>query len=220
MAYTLYWGAGSPHSWRAMLALEVMGLEYNARLLEFSKNEHQSPEMIAMNPRGQLPVLRDNDISVYESIAILAYLDRKHPDMPLFGSTPQESAYIWQRVFEFENYLYQPIVKIIRPIFFDDIDDNIDVIEKAAKYVQAEFTTLETYLQTNHYLATKKICAADIVLFPGVQALQRAMTLKASAPPDLDIISIDKNYPAIANWITRIEATPGYERTYPPNWKN
>lgn len=220
MAYTLYWGAGSPHSWRPLLALEAMGLEYESRLLEFSKNEHQSPDMIAKNPRGQLPVLSDGDISIYESIAILAYLDRKHPNTPLFGNTPEEAAYIWQRVFELENYLYQPILQIVRPVFFDDIEDNIDAIEKAAKYVQAEFNTLDTYLQTNQYLAGDRLSAADIVLFPGVQALRRAMTIKASSPPDLDIISIEKNYPGIVSWIAQIEAIPGYERTYPPNWKD
>jgi len=220
MAYEIYWGAGSPYSWRVLLALEVKGLEYESRLLEFSKNEHQSAEMLAMNPRGQLPVLRDDDVSVYESIAILAYLDHNHPDTPLFATTAQETAFIWQRILELENYLCPSLMEIIRPIFFDDIADNIDAIEKAAKYVQAEFNSLEAFLQNNDYLASDSLTAADIVAFPLVQALSRALQLKAAAPPDLDIIVIDKHYPAIAQWITRIEAIPGYAATYPPNWNN
>ena len=91
MAYEIYWGAGSPNSWRPLLGLEVKGIEYDSKLLEFSKREHQTPAMLAMNPRGLLPILKDGDVAVYESIAILAYLDSKHPETPLFGSTAEET---------------------------------------------------------------------------------------------------------------------------------
>lgn len=218
MAYEIFWGAGSPYSWRVLLALEVKQVEYQSRLLEFSKHEHQTPEMLAMNPRAQVPVLRDGETSVYESIAIVAYLDRKHPEVPLLGTNAKETGYIWQRVFELENYLCKHIFKIVRPIFFDDIDDNIHSIEKAADLTQAEFNTLQTHLQSNRYLAGDNITAADIILFPTIQALTRAIFLKSSRAPDLDKLDIEQHYTQIANWITRIESIPGYERTYPPNW--
>lgn len=218
MAYEIFWGAGSPYSWRALLALEVKQVEYQSRLLEFSRYEHQTPEMLSMNPRGQVPVLRDGDTSIYESIAIVAYLDSKHTEVPLLGTTTQETGYIWQRVFELENYLCKHIFKIVRPIFFDDIEDNIHSIEKAADLIHPEFNKLQTYLQSNRYLAGDNITAADIVLFPIVQSLTRAMFLKSSRAPDLDKLDIEQHYSHIANWITRIESIPGYERTYPPNW--
>lgn len=220
MAYEIFWGAGSPYSWRTLLALEVKGLDYTSRLLEFSKNEHRSEKMLAMNPRGLLPVLKDGDISVHESIAIIAYLDRQHPDVPLFGTNAKETGFIWQRVFELENHLSQYIIKIVIPVFFDDVTDNIDAMQKAGKYVQAEFKILETFLNNNSYLAGATISAADIVTFPPIQALSRAIKLMKDTPPDLDFISIEKHFPTIAQWIQRIEALPGYERTYPPNWEN
>jgi len=39
MAIKLYWGSGSPFAWRVMLTLEVKGLAYESKLLEFSKGE-------------------------------------------------------------------------------------------------------------------------------------------------------------------------------------
>ena len=53
MALTLYWGSGSPFSWRVLLALEHKRLPYESQLLHFDKQEHQSPQMLKMNPRGR-----------------------------------------------------------------------------------------------------------------------------------------------------------------------
>ena len=79
MALTLYWGSGSPFSWRVLLALEHKRLPYESQLLHFDKQEHQSPQMLKMNPRGRVPVLKDGDYVVFESVAILYYLDVKYP---------------------------------------------------------------------------------------------------------------------------------------------
>jgi len=220
MVYDIYWGAGSPNSWRTLLGLEVMGLKYNSNLLEFSKKEHQTPEMLALNPRGQLPILKDGSHAVYESIAILAYLDQQHPEKPLFGRSPAETGYIWQRVFELENYLCIPLINIIRPIFFDDVSDNLDAIKKAASLVHAEFKTIEPQLTACDHLAGDKICAADIIVFPMVQALLRALSLPEAESLELDFLPFEQKYPNISDWIERITKIPGYENTYPPNWRS
>lgn len=220
MSYEIFWGTGNPYSWSVLLGLEIKRLKYKSKLLEFSKREHLSPEILEMNPRGQLPILKDGEISIYESIAILAYLDSKHPDIPLFGTTPNESGYIWQRVFEVENYLRDKILGIVHPIFFDDVADNIDSIEKSASYVKSEFKILEEQLKKPDFLAGENISAADIILFPLAKTLLRAMTMKSAETLDLEFRHLNKNYPNIANWLIRIESTSGYENTYPPNWKD
>ena len=92
MALELYWGSGSPYSWRVQLALEYKRLDYESHELQFSKQEHKSPQMLRMNPRGRVPVLKDGELVVFESLACLYYLDRKYPDPPLFGRTPEEAA--------------------------------------------------------------------------------------------------------------------------------
>ena len=64
MALELWWGSGSPYSWRALLALEHKRLPYVSHLVQFSKQEHRSPQMLQMNPRGRVPVLKDGDYVV------------------------------------------------------------------------------------------------------------------------------------------------------------
>ena len=94
MAIEIYWGSGSPYSWRVLLALAYKRLAYDSHLLQFSKQEHKSPQLLRMNPRGRVPVLKDGDYVVFESLACLLYLDRKYPDYPLFGTSAEEAGTI------------------------------------------------------------------------------------------------------------------------------
>ena len=98
MAIELYWGSGSPFAWRVMLTLELKRLPYESKLLEFSKEEHKTPAYLQLNPRGKVPTLKDGDFVLYESIAIMAYLDRKYPTPPIFGTTAEQSGLIWRWV--------------------------------------------------------------------------------------------------------------------------
>ncbi|MFV2060979.1 MAG: glutathione S-transferase family protein [Gammaproteobacteria bacterium] len=220
MAYELYWGAGSPNAWRALLALEFKGLSYDSKLLEFSKEQHKSPEMLAMNPRGQVPVLKDGDVALYESVAIMAYLDKQHADKPLFGNTAYETGKIWQRVFEFQNYVCESIAGIVRPVFQNAVSEKITTLNEAVIEVDTEFKILNTQLGESDYVAGESITAADIVLFPFVQALSRAMVLPEAESLNLNFKNMEKHYPNIVKWVARIELIPGYDKTYPPNWKS
>ena len=80
MSIDLYWGSGSPFSWRVLLALELKKLPYANHLLQFSKQEHKSPQMLSLNFRGRVPVLKDGDYVVFESLAVLFYLDRNYKE--------------------------------------------------------------------------------------------------------------------------------------------
>ena len=105
MAIDVYWGSGSPYSWRVLLALEHKGLAYNSHLLQLAMQEHKSPHMLALNPRGRVPVLKDGDYVVFESLAVLYYLDRKYPQKPLFGDSAEEGAVIMRVCCEYQAYI-------------------------------------------------------------------------------------------------------------------
>src|ERR687896_1376836 len=128
MALEVYWGSGSPFAWRVLLMLEVKRLTYQSNLLEFSKGEHKASGFLKLNPRGKVPVLKDDDFVLSESLAIIAYLDKKYPEPPLFGTSPQETGLIWRAIMEMENYLLSPADKLVRPIFFGQGLDETDKI--------------------------------------------------------------------------------------------
>src|SRR5215467_8927498 len=75
MAMVLHYGSGSPYAWRAQLALEHKALPYELKILSFSAGDTRKPDFLALNPRHRVPVLVDGDFVLYESNAIVEYLD-------------------------------------------------------------------------------------------------------------------------------------------------
>jgi glutathione S-transferase len=219
MALELYWGSGSPFAWRVMLTLEMKRLPYESRMLEFSKQEHKSPAYLRLNPRGKVPTLKDGDFVLYESLAIMTYLDRKYPEPPLFGATAQETGLIWRMISEMESYLVPAGNKVIVPILFGKGLEKTEEIQTAAGAICDELKRVDAALAGSVWLVGSSISAADIALFPLIQILLRAASKEAAKPLNLGFSPLAQNYPNIAAWVERVEAIPGYERTYPPHWK-
>ncbi len=220
MALDLYWGSGSPYSWRVLLALEYKRLPYTSHLLQFSKQEHKSPQMLRMNPRGRVPVLKDGDYVVFESLAILTYLDRKYPDPPLFGTSAEAAGAIMRVICEYQVYVEEHITKILAAIFFQGLEGRLEEIAKAMHVVASEARTLESRLAKTPWLAGDSLSAADLVVYPGVQLLLRALERREAQELRSRLLPLDVNYPALEGWMRRVEALPGYERTFPPHWRD
>ncbi len=219
MALTLYWASGSPFSWRVLLALEHKRLPFESQLLHFDKQEPQSPQMLKMNPRGQVPVLKDGDYVVFESVAILYYLEMKYPQIPIFGTSPEEAGVIMRVICEFQAYAEPSVQKIIRGVFTDRVADDVDALTDAMHVVGREARTIEGRLSREQWIVGAHYSALDMVIFPWIQLLRRALDKPAAKELGARFLPMETNYPALARWIHRIEALPGYERTYPPHWK-
>lgn len=220
MGIDLHWVSGSPFSWRVQLALEVKALAYHSHLLQMSRGEHRTPAFLAMNPRGQVPVLRDGDDVVCESIAILAYLDRRYPTPPLFGETPAETGRVWQAVQECSLHLDAAGDQFILPFYFDRSVEQEGQIRAALPQVDAELSRWERALEAAPYLALPHLSAADITLYPMVKSVLRAVSKPEAARFDHGFLPFERRFPRLQAWMSRIEALPGYERTYPPHWRN
>ena len=219
MAIELYWGSGSPFAWRVMLTLEVKRLPYESKLLEFSKQEHKTPAYLQLNPRGKVPTLKDGDFVLYESIAIMAYLDRKYPTPPIFGTTAEQTGLIWRLVLECESYLLGAGDKVVRPLFFGKGLENLNEIQTAVELIRRELKIVDERLADSNWLVGGEISAADIAIFPLVQLLLRAAGKEAARPLDLGLVPLSQTFPNIARWVRRIEELPNYQRTYPPHWR-
>lgn len=219
MALELWWGSGSPYSWRALLALEYKRLPYESHLVQFAKQEHKSPQMLQMNPRGRVPVLKDGDYVCFESLAIIQYLDRKYPDPPLLGRSAEEAGTVMRVICEYQAYVEEHIMKVIYAILFQGAEGHSDEIARAMHLVASEARTIENRLSQSAWLVGGDFSAADVVIFPGIQMLLRALDRREAQDLRGRLLPLETKYPAIAAWIRRIEALPGYERTYPPHWR-
>lgn len=77
------YAAATSNGMRARIALEECGLEYTLHPIALEKGEHKTPEFLAMNPNGQIPVIVDRDgpggkpITLAQSSAILFYCAEK-----------------------------------------------------------------------------------------------------------------------------------------------
>jgi glutathione S-transferase len=202
-----------------LLALEYKRLAYTSHLLQFSKQEHKSPQMLAMNPRGRVPVLKDGDYVCFESLAILYYLDLKYPQPPIFGRTPEEAGVIMRVICEYQAYIEPQLRAITRAIFFGEGDLAGDEITSAMHAVASEARTIEGRLSKGDWVVGDGCSALDMVIFPGIQLLKRALERPEARELSSRFMPVEVNYPALGRWMARMEALPGYERTYPPHWK-
>lgn len=214
-----FWISGSPPCWSTMLALEIKGLDYTSKRLESSRREQKSEAFLKINPRGHVPVLKDGDTVVRESPAILAYLEAAHPAPPLLGTTPVETAKIWQMACEADAHLRTPIGDLARPIFRGRASECAEDIRTGAKRIRSELDDINDQLSAQRYLTGESITAADVVVFPAIMQLARAASRDDAGPLELELYPFAEFFPNIAEWIARVESLPGYERTYPPHWR-
>ncbi|WCK74345.1 glutathione S-transferase family protein [Agrobacterium tumefaciens] len=221
MDHELYWISGSPYSWRVQIVLEYKKVRYTSRRLDTGKRENRSPEFLALNPRGKAPVLKTGDTSLCESVAIIAFLDRAYPAVPLFGKTAESHGRIWQRVCEFENYARDVIeTDMVRPLLRGDAGENPEQIRASVRGVQEALGWLDRDLSRAPYLAGDEITAADFIAMPHLQLLRRVATgpTAIELAPGLDMLN--RQFPALSAWLARIEAMPCYVASYPPHWKS
>jgi glutathione S-transferase len=219
MPLEVYWGSGSPYSWRVLLALEYKRLQYTSHVLQFSKQEHKSPQMLALNFRGRVPVLKDGDYVVFESLAVLYYLDLKYPDPPIFGRSPEEAGVIMRVICEYQAYTEEQLNKLVRAFFFTNTSHRRDELANAMHVVASEARSIEGRLSKSDWVVGESFSAADIVIFPGLQMLLRALQKPEARDLSTRFLPLEVNYPALARWIKRVEALPGYEKTFPPHWR-
>jgi glutathione S-transferase len=224
MTITIYWGSGSANAWRVLLAAEMLRLPYESKLLEFSKKEHKTPEFLALNPRGKLPVLRDGDFVLYESLAILEYLDRLGSGA-LYGNTPREVGVTQRIISEFECYSREPLMKVVRHLLAvggASATPQTPTAEEAVaanETVRLELATLSGLLKNRPWLAGERASAADAAIYPYLRLLLRAVSKAEARARELALFPFFDAFPELGPWFARVEALPGYERTFPPHWR-
>lgn len=100
----------APNPRRVHIFLAEKGIAIRQQRLSLRKGEHKSPEHLARNSLGQVPVLELEDgTCISESISICRYLDALHPDPPLFGDSPLDRAKIDMALRRVEFQLMAPV---------------------------------------------------------------------------------------------------------------
>jgi glutathione S-transferase len=91
----LYSGPLSLFSRKVEIALHEKGLAFERVMVPFTQTVGYSPknaDVLRINPKGQVPVLVDGDLSLYDSTVIMEYLDDAYPQVPLFPVSAKDRA--------------------------------------------------------------------------------------------------------------------------------
>ena len=199
MDHELFWISGSPYAWRVQLAIEYKGVPYASRRMDSGKQENRSPAFLELNPHGKVPVLKTGNAALFESVAIIAFLDRAHPAVPLFGQTAQDHGHIWQRLSEFENYTRDLFdVEIVRPLLRGYAKDDPAAMRASAA----------------------RVYGALVVALPNIQMLRRVAVRPEAIEMELGLEDLGARLPALGAWLSRMETMRGYEAAYPPHWRS
>ncbi|XP_043920508.1 glutathione S-transferase A-like [Protopterus annectens] len=208
----LYWGSGSPPCWRVQVVLEEKKLQgYKSKLLSFEKGEHKSAEVLALNPRGQLPTFKDGTTVINESLGICLYLENKYKTKgtQLICDDPKEYAAVYQKILESNNIIQRigDIMQYSRRV--PESERTEAGLQRLMEALSEELKFWEGYVQkmgAGSHIAVKNFTMADAVIFPIIAALFRFG------------VSQDK-YPNLAKYYNSVKSRPSIQATWPPHWK-
>jgi glutathione S-transferase len=213
MAFQFYFGSGSPFVWRVHLALEHKGIAYELKQLSFSAGDHRKPEFERLNPRHKVPAIIDDGFVLYESSAILEYLDERFPTAPLlFPGDLRQRAIIRRMIREIDSEYVAHHERLVAQLFFSAQEQwNHEDIRSGVSGCREELGFFEREMRGD-FLAGP-LSAADFTLYPLVATIARFEKKK----PDLGLTAAIG--PKLHAWRKRIEGLPYYDKTHPPHWR-
>lgn len=196
------------------LALEHKSVAYELKLLSFSAGDTRKPEFLALNPRGTVPAIVDDGFALFESAAIVEYLDERFPSgAPLFPRDLRKRADCRRIIREIDSCLVPVNEQLVEQLFFTAPEArNASVIETAKTAYIAELAVWEKRLEKD-FLVGSTLSAADLALYPIIAMAVRLELRQA----ELGLVAA--RGPRLAAWAARIEALPYFDKTYPPHWR-
>ncbi|RZC80865.1 hypothetical protein C5167_043444 [Papaver somniferum] len=168
MALKLYGTPMSTCTTRAMICLHEKEVEFELVPVDLYAGEHKQPSYLSKNPFGQVPLLEDDDLTLFESRAITRYVSEKYEKTGidlLRRDNIKEAALVNQWV-EIESQHYNPVIlPIIYEIFVSPItgqSPDKTVIDANVEKLGKVLDIYEDRLRNNKYLAGDFYSLADL----------------------------------------------------------
>ncbi|MEM8980162.1 MAG: glutathione S-transferase family protein [Pseudomonadota bacterium] len=117
------------------IALEEIGVPFETELLSMASGQQKSPEFLAVNPKGKVPVLVVDGVPLTENVAILSWLHRIYPEAALLPATydPFESAQQTADLAFFSGTVHPHLTRVAMPVkFIEDAELAFDIVRSKA----------------------------------------------------------------------------------------
>jgi glutathione S-transferase len=191
----------STYSRRVRIALIEKKIAYDGVVIDMAKGKHKEPAYRAINPYGRVPTLEEDGFILYESTAILSYLEATRPTPPLQPPGQRERALVDMHMKLCDLQLMRHAGTIIFPKRFLPKERwNAAAMAEAKTEIEKHLAILERQLAGKQYLVAEQFSLADICYIPGLEFL----ALMEIAPP-----------PAVASWSERLLTRPSAVETKP-----
>jgi glutathione S-transferase len=216
LAIDFYHGHGSPYSWRVWLALEAKGIPYNLKIMSFQAGDTRKPEFVALNPRHTVPTIVDDGHAVWESMAILEYLDEKYPQAPrLYPGDAKARARIRRLIREAEEHLGVEAIDPIADEYFGKggAEPDREKLDRAKQVLRGELDYFAKELK-GPFFGGESLDALDLVLYPWIGGYLKRIAFRRADSKITELVP-----PPIAEWARRIEALPYFDKTIPEHWR-
>lgn len=200
MTVKLYCFGESGNSYKAALAMELAGIDWEPVFVDFFNGEARSDAYKDINPMGEAPVLVDGDMKLSQSGAIQDWIVEQTGKF--WSDDPAERREILRWQF-WDNHKGSSQFGVTRFLmnFLPEKHRNADVIAFMQGRCKAALGVLEAELATRDWLVGDRLTMADLsccayLYYPEPFGFDRA------------------EYPAISAWLDRISETPGWKHPY------
>jgi glutathione S-transferase len=164
----LYYVVGSPNCRKVMTVANHLGLSLEVEYKDFFTGELRQPDYLAIGPNGMVPALRDGELTLWESNAIMQYLAATAEPNSLLPKVEQARADIlrWQcwELAHYNKALGQLTFETVAKPNFLKMDPDKAVVEIATRDLRRFAPVLESHLQGRRYIVGDAITLADYSL--------------------------------------------------------
>jgi glutathione S-transferase len=204
--FTVHTIPGSPFARAVLATLEEKGARY--RLVPLAPGDTQSREHLTRHPFGRMPAFEHDGFVLYETQAILRYLDRVLPQPALTPTDPKRAARMDQVMNINDWYLFQGVGNVI--IFHRVIGPQLmglkpdeAAIEAAMPKARTVFAELARLLGEQSFFTGAAISLADLLVAPAVAFFTGTPEWTELGAPHANL----------AEWLARMEARPSMQAT-------
>jgi RNA polymerase-associated protein len=194
----LYSGTTCPFSQRCRLVLFEKGMDFEVRDIDlFNKPE----DISTMNPYGQVPILVERDLILYESNIINEYIDERFPHPQLMPAEPLMRARVRLMLFNFEREMFS------HTHVLENDKGNEKLVQQARNEIRDRLTTLSPLFLNNKYMLGDEFSMLDVAIAPLLWRLEHYN------------IELSKTAAPLMKYAERIFSRPAYIEALTPSEK-
>ncbi len=196
----LYSGTTCPFSHRCRFVLFEKGMDFEIRDVDlYNKQE----DINLMNPYGQVPILVERDLILYESNIINEYIDERFPHPQLMPGDPVDRARVRLFLLNFEKELFAPVTVLESR----ENKSDTQALDKARAHIRDRLVQLAPVFIKNKFMLGDNFSMLDVAIAPLLWRL------------DFYGIELSKNAAPLLKYAERIFSRPAYIEALTPSEK-